>query len=322
VSAELERRYRDALRWYPRKWLRRNEDVVVGTLLDVADADDRTTPAKGELAGLRRTAIAAHFGVFARILPSEVRDRAASISLGFGASLSLAAILVNVLVPERIIASWPAVRLNMFGPFGSSAVLLYGLWVLAFVVAVVGFGLAARVLIALSLPLSVIVRLIGDAGHQFMSPSGTTLGLLGLSALIVVVGRPADSRRRQGTTAGVFIAATLLSGVASAFNHGGPFISNFGLYSRDPFLQPVSMWLIFVGPLAALVALALRHSHRAWAGAIVLSLVPMAVSFTLFGQQGYQLYSRLFFSGSIAIVCAVIYLTLRLFGLRIRITRG
>ena len=79
--------YRSGLRWYPKAWRKANEDVVVGTLLDVADAEGRTAPSRSELRDLRRSGLAARADFF---LPGAIRDRAAAISLGSGAGLALA----------------------------------------------------------------------------------------------------------------------------------------------------------------------------------------------------------------------------------------
>jgi hypothetical protein len=79
MSAALEQQYRRALRWYPNDWRNRNEDVVVGTLKDVAEGENRSRPAVGELVNLRLTGIAAHLNGLGRTIPAEVRDRAASV---------------------------------------------------------------------------------------------------------------------------------------------------------------------------------------------------------------------------------------------------
>lgn len=48
MTGALERRYRRSLRAYPPAWRAENEEVVLGTLLDVAESEGRDRPAPGE----------------------------------------------------------------------------------------------------------------------------------------------------------------------------------------------------------------------------------------------------------------------------------
>jgi hypothetical protein len=49
MSSSLETRYRHLLRWYPEAWRKEHEDVVLGTMLDMADDIGRTRPSIREL---------------------------------------------------------------------------------------------------------------------------------------------------------------------------------------------------------------------------------------------------------------------------------
>ncbi|MEV7631009.1 hypothetical protein AB0N64_01220 [Microbacterium sp. NPDC089318] len=48
----LENRYRRLLRWYPRPWREQNGEMLIGTALDVAEAEGRTRPSGGEIGAM------------------------------------------------------------------------------------------------------------------------------------------------------------------------------------------------------------------------------------------------------------------------------
>ena len=87
MSADLERRYRRALGWYPRSWREKNADVVAGTLLDVADAEHRTRPRRGELANLAASGISTRLGV---LLEPWARNAISTIALARAVAYPLA----------------------------------------------------------------------------------------------------------------------------------------------------------------------------------------------------------------------------------------
>ena len=77
MTAPDERAFRSLLRWYPRRWRERNEQVVLGTMLDDAEARGQRTPE----ASLRRATIVQGLG--AR-LDRRTASIAASLAVAFG----------------------------------------------------------------------------------------------------------------------------------------------------------------------------------------------------------------------------------------------
>lgn len=57
----LETQYRALLRWYPRAWRAANEEVVLGTLLDTAEARGRARPTRSEAWSLRMNGLGERF---------------------------------------------------------------------------------------------------------------------------------------------------------------------------------------------------------------------------------------------------------------------
>lgn len=64
----VEARYRALLRWYPRSWRSSHEDVLLGTLLDAAEADARTAPTTAEAWNIRWTGTGEHFTITAAMI--------------------------------------------------------------------------------------------------------------------------------------------------------------------------------------------------------------------------------------------------------------
>lgn len=126
MTASMEQRYRRALRWYPRKWREEQGDVVISTLLDVADGEHRRTPRIPELLNLAATGIATRVG---GVLPVGARDAISTAALGSGAVLAVVFLIVHTWSP------WAGLNIHLvgafptFGPFMNPGVLLYGIWV-------------------------------------------------------------------------------------------------------------------------------------------------------------------------------------------------
>lgn len=64
----LERRYRSLLRWYPRAWRSSHGEVLLGTLLDAAEAEDRTFPTAAEAWSIRWAGLGERFTVVAALI--------------------------------------------------------------------------------------------------------------------------------------------------------------------------------------------------------------------------------------------------------------
>jgi hypothetical protein len=318
--SELEDRYRAALRWYPRKWRSANEDVVVGTLLDVADDDHRTKPAKGELANLRHSGIQTWIARTGGAIPRDVRERAAVIALALGLTLAVSGIYYSVVFFEFlrtfIDPRFSQIFLIDIGP------VYYLVWIAASVSALVGARRAARALVVISVPLSIAVPLVSNALHFSNSPGVITIAFLDVLAAIYLAGSPLRSRRMRGSLA---VAATcfLVSDAAILIAQK---IGQWGAGSLwvDYFWGQFAVWLVWLGIPAVIVAgiILWRRSRSPWAPALLIAAIPVVpLALFEFAYSTSWLDNLSTFIGLVVLI-AIVITVLRLFGLRVRVTRS
>lgn len=264
----IESQYRSALRWYPRSWRRANEDVVVGTLLDVAEGEGRDAPTRAELGDLRRSGLVARADA---ILPGAIRDRAASISLGAGTALAVALLTGQfwaAWAPLRQGSpnNWVAVAPELVAPDHVIWQLLVhpAFWVLAALVGLAGWTAASRALLILSIPASVTsVAFLTDESF-LLRPA---LGTLAMMALLAVLGCTGRTKRTW------LLAATTATGVllASWLAFLGPFARTY--FPRGGVVDFIaSAWpsVALLGTAAVLLLL----RRRLAAGAVLAASAP------------------------------------------------
>jgi hypothetical protein len=322
VSADLETIYRRTLRWYPKKWRAANEDAVVGTLLDLADEESRSVPAKGELVNLRVQAISTRVAGLARPVPLAVRTRATVVAIGLGTAISGAGLLFSGLQysvkGDGLVEyfSFTALMANLGGSLA-----IYTAWLVVFVASILGLRristglLAATILISLVLPL-------GEYAHGLdYHPGALTLGFLDMLAVIALLGSPALPRRFRLAV----VLSTLGAGLALAAAFEGTKFGywGYGALGVDYFWAPFATWLIWLGiPLGIVAALVLWRVRRSpWASAIMLMVLPIVPLALMAFVVRNVLYTGLGDAATAAVFVASIFGILRLFGLRIKITR-
>ncbi len=278
MSAALEARYRAALRWYPRAWRAENADAIVGTMLDQADAAGRSTPLPGELRNLASSGMSRRFE---RIAPQVVRDRVAAVALGIGTAYALIMLVASEWAPlatsgpfNQWMSSNPgeyrAPSTIGFGPFASVMVLEYGLWILAFVLVMLGWSRSAVVVLLLTVPLLAVIRSLRTDEIAVLQPTTFALVVVALVAVLATVGRPARLRRRTVValpiaTAAVAVGFLVVSGDPSLF--AGRLSTVGG--TMGVLNAPLFGGLLVLGS----VVLAVRR-QRAWAVAAVVSAAP------------------------------------------------
>jgi len=197
-----ERRYRRALQFYPKRWRDRNADVVLSTLLDVADAEGRRSPRVSELLQLAASGLSTRLAVS---ISRRTRDQASTIAVATGALLAIAFAVVQGL-PAPSPLEWSSAR--GFGPFLSPAIVLYSLWMLAFVLVLLGQRRAAKIVLALCLlaPATLWITRRSIEG-LWVGPSLQTLVFLTMLAVLALLGTPRPTR---WTGAGMLIGAGAL----------------------------------------------------------------------------------------------------------------
>jgi hypothetical protein len=197
-----ERAYRAALRWYPAGWRRDNGDVLIGTLMDAADAEGRTVPTRDELRDLRRSGLRTRAE---EVLPGPVRDRVAGLAAGAGIAFALVLLTAQLWAPWDAASSDP----NALPPDGLVWQVLVqpGLLLLGGLLAIAGWTLASRIVLIATLPALVIPYLFPDVPWE-LHPAIATLVMLGALAVMACLGRPA--RPRLFVSAGVTLAGSAL----------------------------------------------------------------------------------------------------------------
>ncbi|HEX7834918.1 MAG TPA: hypothetical protein VF479_05560 [Pseudolysinimonas sp.] len=280
-----EQQYRSALRWYPRSWRKRNEDVMVGTLLDVADRDGRDVPTRGELRDLRRSGLAARADA---VVAGSIRDRVAGVSLGAGTALALALLTGQAWArwaptdgswPQAWLASSPELR----APDGIVWQLLIhpAYWVVAAMATLAGWTVIARILLVASVPVSAIALFLPEVSF-LLRPSVGTLAMMAALALVSCIGRP-PRPWLLGATA--IMAALLASWLVFVGPFAGTYFPRGGLI--DFITSPVPALALFV---ATFVFLARRL--RVVAAAVLVAAGPW-LAILLF----YELWLNAFAGG-------------------------
>ena len=271
MSAANEAQVRKALRWYPSNWRERNEDALLGIVLDTAE--DRGGIARADLWHLRASGLAHRLMPLISILPSAVRDRAASAALGFGLAIAVVMLVIQEWAPWATSgAGWgepyPGAAV---GPFGGWGGVLYSAWIIAAIAIVCRAVNVGRVILFATAPLSFVLVLV-VANDHWLRPSTSTLLTLALLAVTVALGKPFAFR----WSALPFMAA-LAFGIQWAFL---PIYRNVDLTHR---LEPRMAWEMFAGHngggnlvfvFGALAAAAIILRQRAWFGAVCLLFIP------------------------------------------------
>ena len=286
MSAELEARYHAALRWYPRAWRAENADAIVGTMLDQAGAEGRTSPLPGELRDLASSGLGQRFE---RVAPRVVRDRVAAIALAIGVAYAVIMFVASEWAPfatsgpfNQWVSSNPgeyrAPSSVGFGPFASILVIEYGMWILAFVLVVLKCSRSAVAVLLMSVPLLAIIRSLRQDDIAILQPTTFALIIVALLAALATVGRPARLQRRT-------VVALAIGAVAAAVG--------FLVISGDPSLFAGRLSAIggtmgvlnapLFGALLVLGAIVLAVlGQRAWTVAAVMAAAPWLGVTTLY----------------------------------------
>jgi len=258
-AADLEAAYRATLRWYPRGWRVDNEDAVVGTLLDVADAEQRTRPQAAELLNL------AVCGLLRRIdpvLPARAREVTSVIAFACGAALSLTVLLVSYLGPlaRQLVPPW------WVGPSDPAGALPYALWLIAFVFAVAGHRRTARwtmVAVLASVAALVVVRTTTQATYSL--PSWVALAFMFSLAVMALIASPLAWRGARGVASIAALAfAVFAGGAAVAGGFSGRYHHERWVF--ETVLSPSNVGIALVFALATVGILAALRLRVAAAG--------------------------------------------------------
>lgn len=336
------------MRWYPKHWRAANETAVVGTLLDQAEDEQRTSPSRGELTNLRWNAIRSRLGYAERLFDQDIRNRAASLVLGIGAAVSISGIAQTVVGQWAFSTFGAAARVWTAGPFAMVCDIPFVLWILAFVAMLLGSKTVSRWLTIATIPALIVARVYEDHIGQVVWISTTAVIALGLFAVVAAVGTPsAAPRGRLFSTmalAGSVVSTAIvgLTSVESPFARspmfvteylfgGGGYFHPFGLgryvywYRNDALLRAFDLWFIVGVPVLLIVAAVLaRLGWRAWSKAFLITFVVMGAALAINGADDWSPDLRGWMLASVIVAASAVglYWLLRAFGLRLTITRA
>lgn len=267
MTAAMEQRYRRALRWYPRKWREEQGEVVISTLLDVADGEDRTTTRLPELLNLAAKGIATRID---RVVPATARDRISTVALGSGGVLAVVFLIVHTWSPWADLSTDIATEYPTFGPFANPGVLLYGIWVVGLVFGLLGWSRALQYAMIAAALVPLMLRLVNYLqGDLWPGPATTTLGFFLLLAVCVLAGTPAIPGRIA-----VIAAVTLAASSIVYATNGMPkaYYVNDRQFWSDTAWSYGLVLMIFVG-LMAVICLGIAR-QREVALLVLGSLIP------------------------------------------------
>jgi hypothetical protein len=278
VSTILEHQYRRTLRWYPSSWRAQHEEAVIGTLLDVAEGENRSRPRLGEQLNLAANGLLTRIGIF---LPAGVRDGVAAVALATGTAFATGYFVFLDWAPWT--AANRAVQLPLdhnFGPFVYPGVIVCALWALGFLVAVLGWYRITRILMVIAIVASLAIPVVSQLPFAgWVSPSPTNLGFLGLLAALTLVGTPRSRIRftvGTGIALAVLVAAYARYGVFHRFYLGDRAFwqqiaqsTNLGQLLVVAFLVAIGFGLAGRGATAAVIA----FSTLPWAAVWLLEVV-------------------------------------------------
>jgi hypothetical protein len=273
MSTLLEHRYRRTLRWYPSSWRAQHEEAVIGTLLDVAEGENRLRPRLGEQLNLAANGLLARIGIF---LPAQVRDGVAAVALATGTAFATGYFFFLGWAPWT--AANRAVQTPVahdFGPFVNPGVVLCALWALGFVLAVLGRYQITRIIMVIAILAAMAIAVVNQLPFAaWVGPSSTNLGFLGLLGALSLVGTP-SSRVRLGVGTGIALAV-----LVAIYKHDG----SFGpYYSGDHFFwwlmdTGVNLDLLLVPTFLVAIGFGLA-GRGATAAVIAISTLPWAAAY-------------------------------------------
>jgi hypothetical protein len=216
----VEAQARKLLRWFPSRWRTAHGEALIGTLLDAADAAERTALTPNErrdliVSGLRERGLA--------LVPASVRRQAAPIALGVGLAL---AVLQFVTIEW---APWSHPAWQYFssgpvglGPFNSAGVIMDALWLAAFMLGLLRLRRTMIAALGASVLVGVALYFAPATSWSVSRPSASAIVVMALLAA-AASSAPLTGRSFRPL---VFVAAAvagiaIVGGLWGNFPHAG-----------------------------------------------------------------------------------------------------
>jgi hypothetical protein len=184
----LETTYRRTLRSYPRAWRQQHEHVIIGTLLDVAEAEDRTTPRSAELVHLAASGVLTRLGIW---LTTRTSDWIATVALAMGTALAVGLLMSGTWMPwSRVLGPYAGRYIPEANPLLDFGIIIYALWILCFIASLIpGRVRIIRGFMAVAMVAPLVFALINHTTRLY-GPNDRTLVFFTIMAALVLLGTP------------------------------------------------------------------------------------------------------------------------------------
>jgi hypothetical protein len=196
-STDLREEYRRLLRWYPSAWRRRNEEVMIGTLLEDAHEAGRSHPTRAD----RRSLVLG--GLVARATGSGKRSLVGVIALAAGTAFSTFYVSFIGWDPAHHYAGY-------LGPFTNPSIVIGLLLAVALVFALIRMTGLAHLFAFAAAGASVVIGLLAWR-YSWLGPSLATIILFTGFAALGLAGMNGLGRAVR------LLAAVALLGFAGSF---------------------------------------------------------------------------------------------------------
>lgn len=264
------KQFHNAFWLHPKSWLAEHGEVAVGTLMDVADNDGRSSPALKERLSLTAHAVALHADAF---IPRTVRSPAASISLGIGWAVSFVHLLIFALLPLISDGIY-----HDGDSFLWASVALCGPWFIAGTLSILRHPDLARwvLLLAVITPVALVASRFLTTDVEL--PATMLSALLATTAVIALVGTPQSK------------LVVVSGGVTTVALIGVLAYSGLLLTPYESFLWGTVAWenlpAVLAMCLAAVITLLATKQQRTAGGLALITLPWVAVELGLVWRTG------------------------------------
>ncbi|MFC4241844.1 hypothetical protein ACFOYW_00545 [Gryllotalpicola reticulitermitis] len=286
MSRQLSAEFRRWSRWYPSSWRADSGAAMLGTYLDVADAEGRDRLASRDKAALVAGGIASRMDL---VVPSRVRDGVAAVMLPLLGIYGLVIGLVFEWAPwaastrahwfARVSADFGGSVRFTFGPFLTPMVIVAAFAVLAWITCMFGPAWLYRSVLAATVVAGLVVTWMAHFGVGGFQELRATPPLF--AALLALLALPGARPRRGYVLLGSVLweaALFLASHVSGAWTlhdfADGTSTTTDSLFFMVIIGPPVAWIAAVLGLVAALVLAVARR--RSLAAIIVLCTLPWA----------------------------------------------
>ncbi|WP_106211441.1 hypothetical protein [Glaciihabitans tibetensis] len=166
--------------------------MILGTLLDVAEAEERTAPRAMELMHLVVSGMLTRFGLW---LTTRTRDWIATTALGIGAAMSVGLVLSGTWMPwSRVLGPYTGRYIPEANPLLDFGIIIYTLWILGFIASLIpGQWKTGRAFMIVALVAPLVFAVINRPTHLY-GPNDRTLVFFTIMAALVLLGTPRQKK--------------------------------------------------------------------------------------------------------------------------------